>query len=42
MTKDFIWFWKESRKFTGYSWLKLIVCGIVPCIRFMKLAIQRG
>jgi hypothetical protein len=36
--KTFVWFWKESKKFTGYNWLKLLAHGIVPCMRFMKLS----
>jgi hypothetical protein len=37
MIKEFVWFWKESKKFTGYRWPKLLISGIVPCFTFMKL-----
>jgi hypothetical protein len=38
--KLFVWFWKESKKFTGYSWPRLLICGILPCLRFFKLTLE--
>lgn len=35
--KDFIWFWKYSKGFTGYKGIKLFINGIKPCYKFMKL-----
>jgi hypothetical protein len=36
--KDFIWFWKASKRFTNYSWPKLLILGIVPWFRFMRMS----
>jgi hypothetical protein len=36
LLENFVWFWKESKKFTGYKWPKLLVFGIMPCFRFLK------
>lgn len=35
MIKSFIWFWKESKKYTGYRGLELIIKGLKPCFKFM-------
>lgn len=40
MLKDFIWFWKESSKFTGYKGIKLFINGLMPCVKFMILQKQ--
>jgi hypothetical protein len=32
----FIWFWKTSKPYTNYSWPKLLMCGIVPCFKFVR------
>ncbi|WP_180964037.1 hypothetical protein [Haloimpatiens massiliensis] len=35
--KDFIWFWKASKKYTGYNWIKLFCLGWKPLFKFMRL-----
>jgi len=39
MLKRIKWFWKESKNYTGYSPVKLILKGFVPkCIAFLFFA----
>jgi hypothetical protein len=41
LLENFVWFWKESKKFTGYKWPRLLIRGIFPCFRFL-MGMLRG
>jgi hypothetical protein len=35
LLKQIKWFWFESKKYTGYNGLKLLLLGFIPCIKFL-------